>query len=158
MRQEFSEVVPVDASPEVAWAAVGDITTVLGWISIVGEAVCVEPGRRYSAVLEDRLGPFRLRADLDIDVAADATARRIVARAEGEDRQIGSRLTVDVQLDVTERDGGSAIAVAGAYEVTGRPASLGAGSIRKKASKVLDEFFARVREPNGSAPTAVEQA
>ena len=81
MRQEFSEVVPVDASPEVAWAAVGDITTVLGWISIVGEAACVEPGRRYRAMLEDRIGPFRLRADLAIDVTAYAAARRIVARA-----------------------------------------------------------------------------
>ena len=153
MRQEFSELVIVEGTPEAAWAVVGDITTVLSWISIVGEADCVEPGRRYGAVLEDRLGPFKLRADLAIDVAAEASARRIVARAEGEDRQIGSRLTVDVELEVGERDGGTAIAVTGAYEVTGRPASLGAGSIRKKASKVLDEFFVRIggelRDPAG---------
>jgi carbon monoxide dehydrogenase subunit G len=144
MRQEFSELVIVEGTPEAAWAVVGDITTVLSWISIVGEAQCVEPGRRYRAVLQDRLGPFKLRADLAIDVVADASARRIVARAEGEDRQIGSRLTVDVQLEVADGDGGTAIAVTGAYEVTGRPASLGAGSIRKKASKVLDEFFVRI--------------
>jgi carbon monoxide dehydrogenase subunit G len=155
MRQEFSEVVVVHEGPEAAWAAVGDITTVLGWISIVGEAECVEPGRRYRAVLEDRLGPFKLRADLAIEVVADASARRIVARADGEDRQIGSRLTVDVALEVGGADGGTAIAVTGAYEVTGRPASLGAGSIRKKASKVLGEFFARVggelADPVGTA-------
>jgi carbon monoxide dehydrogenase subunit G len=144
MRQEFSELVIVEGTPEAAWAAVGDVTTVLSWISIVGEADCVQPGSRYRAVLEDRLGPFKLRADLAIDAAADAPARRIVARADGEDRQIGSRLTVDVQLEVREGDGGTAVAVTGAYEVTGRPASLGAGSIRKKASKVLDEFFVRL--------------
>jgi carbon monoxide dehydrogenase subunit G len=144
MRQEFSELVVVDGTPEAAWAAVGDITTILSWISIVGEAACVEPDRRYRAVLQDRLGPFKLRADLAIEVDAAAAARRIVARAEGEDRQIGSRLTVDVQLEVRVGDGGTAIAVTGAYEVTGRPASLGAGSIRKKASKVLGEFFTRV--------------
>jgi carbon monoxide dehydrogenase subunit G len=156
MRQTFSELVVVDGTPQAAWEAVGEIATVLSWISIVDHAVAVEQGRRYEAVLQDRLGPFKLRADLAIDVTtADREARRIVARAEGEDRQIGSRLTVDVELEVRESGEGTAIAVSGAYEVTGRPASLGAGSIRKKASKTLDEFFTRVaaelRDPVGKA-------
>jgi carbon monoxide dehydrogenase subunit G len=155
MRQTFSEVVVVDSTPQAAWAAVGEIQTVLSWISIVDQVVVVEPERRYGAVLQDRLGPFKLRADLTVDVTApDADARRLVARAEGEDRQIGSRLTVDVELEVRDDARGAAVAVSGSYEVTGRPASLGAGSIRKKASKVLDEFFVRL----GSALQAVGKA
>ncbi len=145
MRQTFSETVVVEGTPESAWEAVGEIATVLSWISIVDDIAVHEPDARYGAVLQDRLGPFKLRADLTIVVATkDAGARHIVARAEGEDRQIGSRLTVDVDLQVQEGPDGTAIAVTGAYEVTGRPASLGAGSIRKKAAKVLDEFFTRV--------------
>lgn len=149
MRQEFSEVVLVDGSGDEAWPVVSDIMTVLGWISIVGEAAVVEPGRAFRAVLQDRLGPFKLRADLVIEVDADAAARRIQAHAGGEDRQIGSRLTIDVELEVRETDGRTVVAVGGAYEVTGRPASLGAASIRKKAAKVLDEFLARVRADVG---------
>ena len=145
MRQMFSEVVAVDGTPGATWDVVGEIATVLGWISIVDDVTTVEPGRRYTAVLQDKLGPFKLRADLAIEVAiVDAEARRIVARADGEDRQIGSRLTVDVDLSVRPAGAGAEIEVAGAYEVTGRPASLGAGSIRKKAAKVLSEFFTRV--------------
>jgi uncharacterized protein len=142
VRQEFGERVRLAAGREAVWETVGDIPTVLSWISIVGSAEEVEPDSRYRAVLEDRLGPFRLRADLDIDVTEREPARRIRARADGEDRQIGSRLIIEVELALEEDDGGTAVDVHGSYEVTGRPASLGASSIRKKASKILAEFFA----------------
>ena len=141
MRQEFGERVRLAAGREAVWETIGDIPTVLSWISIVGSAEEVEPDSRYRAVLEDRLGPFRLRADLDIDVTEREPARRIRARADGEDRQIGSRLIIEVELALEEDDGGTAVDVHGSYEVTGRPASLGASSIRKKASKILAEFF-----------------
>jgi carbon monoxide dehydrogenase subunit G len=87
------------------------------------------------------MGPFKLRADLDIEVGERVAGERIRARGDGEDRQIGSRLIIDVTLALSEDGDGTAVDVRGSYEVTGRPASLGASSIRKKASKVLAEFF-----------------
>lgn len=143
MRQEFSERVEVARAPSEAWPVVGDIPTVLSWISIVGDVRELEPDRRYEAVLVDRLGPFKLRADLEIDVLERETARIVRARADGEDRQIGSRLIVDVALELQPEGERTVLQVSGAYEVTGRPASLGASSIRKKAGKILDEFFTR---------------
>ena len=65
-----------------------------------------------------------------------------MARAQGEDRQIGSRLIIDVRLELQEQGASSVLDVSGSYEVTGRPAALGASSIRKKASTILAEFFA----------------
>jgi carbon monoxide dehydrogenase subunit G len=142
VRQEFRERVRLAGDRDAVWETVGDVPTVLSWISIVGAAEEVEPDSRYRAVLEDRLGPFRLRADLDIRVTDREPGRRIAARGDGEDRQIGSRLIVDVELVLEqEPEGGTAVDVHGAYEVTGRPASLGASSIRKKAAKVIAEFF-----------------
>ena len=141
MRQEFHETVRLIGPREPVWATVSDIPTVLGWISIVGEAEAVEPGVRYRALLEDRMGPFKLRADLDIAIDERVEGERIRARGDGEDRQIGSRLIIDVTLALSDDGDGTAVDVSGAYEVTGRPASLGASSIRKKASKVLAEFF-----------------
>ena len=142
MRQAFHETVRMAGDRDAVWRTVSDIPTVLSWISIVGEAGEVELGQRYRAVLEDRLGPFKLRADLDIAVQDRVEGERIAARGEGEDRQIGSRLIVDVALALREEDGGTVVDVQGAYEVTGRPAALGASSIRKKAAKILSEFFA----------------
>ena len=145
MRQEFTERVEVARPPDQTWPVVGDIPTVLSWISIVGDVRELEPDRRYEAVLVDRLGPFKLRADLEIDVLEREAERVVRARADGEDRQIGSRLVVDVALQLEPSAAGTVLSVTGAYEVTGRPASLGAASIRKKAGKILDEFFAHAR-------------
>jgi uncharacterized protein len=142
MRQEFHETVRLQGSRDAVWRTVSDITTVLSWISIVGAAEEVEPDRRYRAVLQDRLGPFRLRADLDITIDERVEGSRIRARADGQDRQIGSRLIIDVTLALADGDAAVAVDVGGAYEVTGRPATLGAGSIRKKAATILSEFFA----------------
>jgi carbon monoxide dehydrogenase subunit G len=141
VRQEFQETVRFSERREPVWATVSDIPTVLSWISIVGEAQTVEPGARYRALLQDRMGPFKLRADLDIEIGERVERELIRAHGDGEDRQIGSRLIVDVALALSDDGDGTAVDVSGAYEVTGRPATLGASSIRKKASKVLAEFF-----------------
>ena len=141
MKQEFHETLVVDASPDAVWATVSDIPTVLSWISIVESVEDVATGR-YRVVLADKLGPFKLRADIAVDVTDRVEKEKIRARGDGEDRQIGSRLIVEVELDVTPQDGGTKLDVGGSYEVTGRPAALGAGSIRKKASTILSEFFA----------------
>jgi carbon monoxide dehydrogenase subunit G len=140
MHQEFEETLQLAAGVDGVWAVVSDIPTVLSWISIVEH---VEPsGSGYRVVLADRLGPFKLRADLDVAVTERVDGRLIRAHADGEDRQIGSRLIVDVSLALQEQPDGTRVDVSGSYEVTGRPASLGAGSIRKKAGTILSEFFA----------------
>jgi len=142
VRQEFQESVRLAGDGQAVWETVSDIPTVLSWISIVGEAEELEPGSRYRALLQDRLGPFKMRADLDITVLEREEGRRISARGDGEDRQIGSRLIIEVELVLAGEDAGvTVVDVHGSYEVTGRPAALGAGSIRKKAAKILAEFF-----------------
>jgi carbon monoxide dehydrogenase subunit G len=154
MRQEFQETVQLTGSSDAVWGTVSDIPSVLSWISIVDSVSEVDPGQRYSAVLQDRLGPFKLRADLDIVVEERDERRLIRARGAGEDRQIGSRLIIEVTMTLSEADGGTAVDVSGSYEVTGRPASLGAGSIRKKAGKILDEFFASAERALSAQPGA----
>jgi carbon monoxide dehydrogenase subunit G len=154
MRQEFEETVQFAAGREEVWATVSDIPTVLSWISIVGSAEEVEAGEKYRAVLQDRLGPFKLHADVDIAVQEREEGRLVRARGEGEDRQIGSRLIIEVAMELSERDAGTAVDVRGSYEVTGRPAALGASSIRKKASKILTEFFASAERSLAGQPGA----
>jgi len=152
MKQDFHEILRLEAAPDAVWRTVSDIPTVLSWISIVGSVEEIEPGERYSVVLEDKLGPFKLRADLDIAVRERVENRSICAAGGGEDRQAGSRLILEVDLGLTEQDGGTELVVSGSYEVTGRPASLGASSIRKKAAKILSEFFASAERALADAP------
>ena len=151
MQQDFSKDVRVVSAPAEVWARVTDVQRVASWLSIVRDVKEVEAMRRYSAVLEDRVGPFALRADLGIDVTADAAARRLGVRAAGEDRQIASRITATVDLTVVPDGAGSVVMASGRYEITGRMATLGASAIRKKGEKVLDEFFANLARELGAA-------
>jgi len=144
MYQDFARDVRLAAAPDAVWSALLDVQRVASWLSIVRNVEEHESLRRYGAVLEDRVGPFAMRADLDVTVAADSEARRLQVAAAGEDRQIASRITASVDLAVSPDGPGAALAVTGRYEITGKIATLGAGAIRKKGEKVLDEFFANV--------------
>ena len=141
--EDFSRSFAVPASALSTWATMTDVEQLISWISVLEDASTVEPLDRYRAVLQDRLGMFALRADLEILVTEHTEPTFIVATAEGEDRQVGSRIRVDVRLELDERqDGGEThLTVSGRYEVTGRVATLGSSTIRRKADKILEEFF-----------------
>ncbi len=148
MHQDIARSVLLASPRARVWAALLDFHRVASWLSIVGEVRELEPLRRYSAVLEDRVGPFALRADLDVAVRAEEP--RLHLAASGEDRQVASRITATVELAVSEEDGTTRVAVSGGYDITGRIATLGAGAIRKKGEHVLDEFVERLTKELGS--------
>lgn len=140
-----SREIAVSADADRAWTVLTDVPLLVSWISVVEQGVQITPLEKYSAVLMSRLGPFKLRADLDITLTDVEVGRHVLMRAEGEDRQVGSRVVVAVALDIVESDqSGLVVRAAGTYEVTGRVASMGSGTIRKKADTILDEFFGHV--------------
>ncbi len=151
-RSEFRRELTVLASPEQSWKTLTDVPLLVGWVNIVEDAVEIEPLGRYSAVLMDRLGPFKLRADLDIVVTNLDPGRSITFRASGEDRQVGSRLVIEATMEIAARQPeGSLARFTGMYEVTGRVASMGSGTINKKADKIMAEFFDAAEAALGSA-------
>lgn len=151
MFQDVARTVRVAARPDAAWAVLLDVQRVASWLKVVRDVKELEPLRRYTTVLEDRVGPFAMRADLAIDVTADEAARRLHVSGSGEDRQVASRISATLDLAVVPQGEGSDIVVSGRYEITGRIATLGAGAIRKKGDKVLEDFFANVTRELGPA-------
>ena len=141
MYQDIAKDVRLAAPAAAVWEALLDFDRVASWLPIVHQLREVEPMRRYATVLQDRVGPFSLRADLAVDVAVDSEARRLHVSASGEDRQVASRITATLDVSVAEDGPGSVLAARGRYDITGRMATLGASAIRKKGEKVLDDFF-----------------
>ena len=151
-RSEFRRELTVLASPDETWKRLTDVPLLVSWVSVVEDATEIEPLGRYSAVLMDRLGPFKLRADLDIVVTDVTPGRAISFRASGEDRQVGSRLVIEATMDIEPREpDGTTARFSGFYEVTGRVASMGSGTINKKADKIMGEFFAAAESALGTA-------
>jgi carbon monoxide dehydrogenase subunit G len=152
--QEFSKTIQLTAAPAAVWDAMNDVRRVASWLSIVRDVKDVDPPRRYAALLEDRLGPFAMRADLEVTVEADPERQRMHVAAAGEDRQVASRISATIDLVVESQVTGSGVTVTGRYEITGRIATLGSGPIRKKGDKVLEEFFTNLgRELGAAEPT-----
>lgn len=143
-RQDFQREITLPAPPPALWKTITDVPLLTSWISSVEDAREIEPLSRYRAVLMDRMGMFSLRADLDIRVVEHEEPTHVHATAEGEDRQVGARITVDADLRMTPHGEGTTLAVSGSYEVTGRMATLGGSAIRRKADKILEEFFANL--------------
>lgn len=149
-RRQFDHELSVDAAPQQAWDVLTDVPQLVDWVDILEGAQEVERLAHYSAVLSDSMGPFRMRADLEIVVSEVAVGKFIAFSASGEDRQMGSRLLVDVAMALSPReDDGTIVRITGSYEVTGRVASMGGGSINKKAQRILDDFVAHAGEALG---------
>lgn len=145
----FSRELELASPAGSCWATLTDVPTLVSWISVLDEGHEIEPLQRYTAVLMDKVGPFRLKADLDIQLTDVQPGSQVRLRAAGEDRKVGSRISVEAQVRLAARDGGTALTVDGSYEVAGRVATLGAGTIRKKADKLLEEFFGNLKRALG---------
>jgi carbon monoxide dehydrogenase subunit G len=143
---EFTRTLTVPANISTVWATVTDVAAVSSWISVISEVEEIERLRLYRATLTDRMGPFRLSADLSVEVTDLLEARNIRFVADGEDRELGSRIQVDAGLALESDGEGTRIQVEGRYEITGKAATLGASMIRSKAEKILEEFFANAEQ------------
>jgi carbon monoxide dehydrogenase subunit G len=133
--------VRVESTPESVWTVITDVSLVASWVTVVDDVWERESLSAYDAVLADRVGPFKLSADLDVDVVEVDEPTAIRVRADGEDRQVASRIQIDATVALSSVDRGTEIHVSGMYEVTGKVATLGASMIRAKGEKILDEFF-----------------
>lgn len=151
MQQDFSRTLRLAASADAVVEAIRDVRRVASWLSIVKDVKDVEPPRRYTALLEDRIGPFAMRADLKVEVQ-ETGPRALRVTASGEDRQVGSRIGATIDLAATDSGGGSELAIAGRYEVVGRVATLGAAAIRTKGDKILGEFAKSAEKELGPLP------
>ena len=151
MFQDVSRTVHVAAPPDRVWTVLLDFQRVASWLPVVHDLHEVRPLEKYTTVLQDKVGPFAMRADLDIDVTTDQAARRLHVSGAGEDRQVASRIAATLDVGVTGQSEGSDVLVTGRYEITGRIATLGAGAIRKKGDKVLEDFFANLTRELGAA-------
>ena len=147
MREAIDREFVVEASRAEVWPRLLDVQAVASWLPIMHSVTEVSPGgsgidgSSFQAAFEDKVGPFSLRADLHIEVAGVQELDEVSIRARGEDRQIRSRIMIDAACLLAD-DGPdrTRVRLSGTYEITGRVATLGAGIIRSKASKLIDTF------------------
>lgn len=139
---QLSRKLEVAGNPSECWSVLTDVHRIAGWVSIAHDVTEVERLKSYTVVLQDKFGPFKLHADMDVEVTDVDTEKRIHFRGSGTDRSVGTTISVDASMELTATDGGTSIEVDGSYQVVGTVASMGASTIKKKADTIVEEFFA----------------
>jgi uncharacterized protein len=128
------------------WEVLSSVDTLASWMRIVHSVEEIEHLVSYRAVLEDRVGPVRLKAPLEVSVEVTEPAATASFHASGRDPQVNSAITIDVEMTLADLpEGGTRMSLIARYSVLGRAASMGGGLIKKKADKIIAEFLARSR-------------
>ena len=101
----------------------------------------VEPQQKYAVVVVERIGPFKARFEMDVEVLERQTERKVRILALGKDKKLGAstRAELEVQLQGTD-SGGTALNIVAEIQVVGKIASLGQVAIKRKAQDVIDRF------------------
>ena len=145
----FDRSLRVGRSAEDCWQVLTDVQRVAGWVSVVADLSEIEPLSEYSAVLADSFGPFTLKADIGVQVLDVEEGKSIHFKGSGKDRQVKTNISVEAWLELDPEESGTTIHVHGSWNVLGTVATMGGGTISKKANKIVDEFFAAAEEALG---------
>jgi len=132
------------------WLVFFDVARIASLIPGCEQVEEKEPLELYSAIMKQKIGPFRMEAPAEVRVEELEAPSRLRARAHGKDTLTGT--TIDVVLDVVlhaTRDAGTRLVLDSSLEVGGRLASLGAPVVKKKAHEMFAEFEHRLRAELG---------
>ena len=125
-----------------AWKLIHDAEAIAGCSSHIDGAEEVGE-REWTARLFSTVGPFTVRAPIQVSIIEEQPPLMVRVRIRGEERTVGTRLAVDMvgrlQPDTEMADA----LLEGSYEVTGTVANLGGALVRREAEAMIHEFWDR---------------
>lgn len=150
---EIRERFEVPASSDAVWAVLSDPHAVVGCVPGAKIDKIEDDGTMDASVLV-KFGPTRVTFRVQAKQELDEAARRGTITAQGKDTIGGTRMRSTARFGVTPGPGesGSAVAIDGTVEVSGRLASLIEGGASLVVKRMAGEFAERL-----AARCAVEQ-
>jgi len=143
MNFRIDTLLPVE--PQALWAVFFDIPRVAGLIPGCENVVESEPLKAYTAVMKQKIGPFKFEVPTQITVEALEAPRHVRLRATGRDRFTGTTIDVSMAVELSVEAGGTRLGVDAALQIAGRLATLGYPVVKKKSEELFAEFERRVR-------------
>ena len=143
---QFEKEVEIRAPKEKVWNFIWDVDRFIACVPGCKEAKSLEPGKLYSAVMVEKVGPFRVEFPTSIEVLEKEELSRIKAQASGADNKIGSRMKLELDVNLREQGDKTVLGFVAGVDILGKLAALGHGIIKRKADQVLDEFAQAVKK------------
>lgn len=133
---DFHMAADLPHSPQRVWEVMVDIARIASCIpgcEQIEERARLE---NYTAVMKQKIGPFRLEVPAEIVVEEHEEPHRIRARAFGRDKLTGTTLNVVFNVGIVPHDAGSRLDVNASLQVAGRLASLGHSVIKNAPKRI----------------------
>jgi uncharacterized protein len=143
---QFEKQVEISAPKDKVWNFIWDVDRFITCVPGCKEAKTIEPGKLYSAIMIEKVGPFRVEFPTTIEVLEREELTRIKAQASGADNKIGSRMKLSLDVNLREQGEKTVLDFVAGVDILGKLAALGHGIIKRKADQVLDEFAHAVKE------------
>ena len=137
---EFAQRIAVAATPQQVWALLWDIRRMASCIPGCREAKEVEPHKRYTALVGERVGPFKVTFPLDIEILEAVEGRRLRAAATGKDPAIGSSMKMGLDLSIDDDGGQTVLDIKADVSILGKLGALGHSMIKRKADEMMGKF------------------
>jgi carbon monoxide dehydrogenase subunit G len=150
------------ASAAQLWAIFFDVQRVAGLIPGCENVTEVEPLKEFSALMKQKIGPFKLEMPTTILLGAYTLERYVELNATGRDKFTGTSISVRMNVNLDERQSNDAVecklGIDAEMQVAGRLASLGYPVVKKRSEELFGEFERRLRNELAgfSEPKTVE--
>ena len=142
---QFQKDVEIRAPREKVWNFIWDVDRFMSCLPGCKDAKTIEEGKRYSATMVEKVGPFKVEFPTTIEVLEKEELTRIKAQASGADNKIGSRMKVELDVNLKGEGETTSLSFVAGVDIVGKLAALGHGIIKRKADQVLDEFTQAVK-------------
>jgi uncharacterized protein len=142
----FEKEVEIHSSVDDVWRFIWDVDRFIACVPGCKEAKTIEEGKLYSALMVEKVGPFRVEFPMKIEVLERKEGSHIKAQASGADNKIGSRMKVDLEVTLTGQNNKTVLSFVASVDILGKMAALGHGIIKRKADQVLEQFAQAVKE------------
>lgn len=134
-------------APNRLWPIMLDIREMAGCIPGIESIEEKERLKAYSALMKQKIGPFKLEVPAEIVVEDFRELEFVIAQATGKDKFTGTTLRVNFNLRLEALEAElTRLAVQADLQIAGRLASLGHSMIKKKAQENFAEFEANFRK------------
>ena len=146
--------IAIQASPEAVWRFLWDVPRLAACIPGAKDVRTIEEGKRYAAVVGEKVGPFKVQFPLEIEVLEVQAPEHLRARAGGRDPSVDGLVKVEIDVALRAIETGTSLRLAADINVLGKLGTLGHSVIIRKGTDIVDRFGAAIRTQleSGGAP------
>ncbi len=142
---KVERAITIAAPNQAVWDFLWDVPRLAACLPGARDVRTVEAGKRYTAVVGEKVGPFRVQFPLEIEVLEVQAPERLRARAGGRDTAVDGLVKVDLDVALSPAEGGTVLTLAADINVLGKLGTLGHSVIVRKGNDIVDRFGAAVK-------------